>query len=181
MNRFLRSNLFQRFWAVAGAVSVRTKVLGIVLGTVILLGLFAIVQVRRSMWMILEEEVERQGLAIGTYVAEATCRCWTRPAASVSIRCCTMFSNTPTSGITPSGVIALHNGAGKLLAHSFGVGTLPVEAARRSLRRSTRIRRWYDIESGCTLLLRAFRTPEGREAIARVGLADRECAPASTA
>jgi signal transduction histidine kinase len=177
VNRFLRSNLFQRFWAVAGAVSVRTKVLGIVLGTVILLGLFAIVQVRRSMWMILEEEVERQGLAIGTYVAEATSSLLDTSSRQ---RLNTLLHDaqrhySDERHNTEVVFIALHNGAGKLLAHSFGVGTLPVEAARLLTSPVDQDQAtWYDTESGRILLVsEPFRTPEGREAIARVGLADR--------
>src|SRR5690606_15484068 len=64
---------------------------------------------------------------------------------------------------------------GKLLAHSFGVGTLPVEAARLLTSPVDQDQAtWYDTESGRILLVsEPFRTPEGREAIARVGLADR--------
>jgi len=178
VNRILRSEIFQRFWAVAGAVSVRTKVLGIVLGTVILLGLFAIVQVRRSMWMILQEEVERQGLAIGTYVAEATAplldgasrQSLNRLLEDAQRHYSDERHNTEVT------FIALYNRAGKLLAHSFGVGTLPVETARLltvpidSDHRAS----WYDAQDDRTLLVsEPFTTETGREAVARIGLADR--------
>jgi len=69
LDRIVQSRVFQRFWAIAGAVSIRTKVLGIVLGTVILLGIFAIVQVRRSLTDILDHDLERQGLSITSTVA----------------------------------------------------------------------------------------------------------------
>ena len=41
--------LYNHFWAIAGAVSVRTKILGIVLGLVFLLGLGITLQVRATL------------------------------------------------------------------------------------------------------------------------------------
>lgn len=179
VNRFLRSTVFQRFWAIAGAVSVRTKVLGIVLSTVILLGLFAIVQVRRSMWDILEEEVEQQGLAIGTSVAEATSSLLDgsgRQQLNTLLEEAQRHYSDERHN-TEVVFISLHNRAGKLLAHSFGVGTLPVEAARLLTapvepdHRAT----WYDTQEGRTLLVsEPFTTAAGREVLVRVGLADRD-------
>jgi signal transduction histidine kinase len=53
------SGWFNRFWAVAGAVNIRNKILGIVLGLVLLLGLTVTWQVRslvaRTMYLQLEE------------------------------------------------------------------------------------------------------------------------------
>ncbi|HML20630.1 MAG TPA: HAMP domain-containing protein [Aggregatilinea sp.] len=65
----LRSSAFQRFWAIFGAVSVRTKVLGIVLGIVLLLSVFVTVQVRRSMTQILHEDLRTQATSITSHVA----------------------------------------------------------------------------------------------------------------
>ncbi len=49
VDNVLRSSIFQRFWVIFGAVRVRTKVLDIVLGTVLLLSAFVTIQVRHSM------------------------------------------------------------------------------------------------------------------------------------
>lgn len=177
MNHVFRSNWFQRFWAVAGAVSVRTKVLGIVLSTVILLGLFAIVQVRRSMWDILEEEVEQQGLAIGTYVAETAGQMLDTSSRQQLNRLLEDAKHhySDERHNTEVVFIALHNRAGKLLAHSFGVGTLPVESARLLTVQVApdHSATWYDAQGGRTLLVsEPFTTGAGREAVVRVGLAD---------
>ncbi len=67
----LKSRTFQRFWSVAGAVSIRTKVLGIVLATLFLLSIFVTIQVRRSLGDILRDQLEHQGLSITTHVAAA--------------------------------------------------------------------------------------------------------------
>lgn len=65
-----RQQIVKRLWSILGAVSVRTKVLGIVVGTVLLLGTFVTLQVRRSLTTILQDELERQALSITGHVAE---------------------------------------------------------------------------------------------------------------
>ncbi|WP_119070178.1 HAMP domain-containing sensor histidine kinase [Aggregatilinea lenta] len=71
IDNLLQSTTFQRFWAIVGAVSVRTKVLGIVLGTVILLSAFVTIQVRHSMTGILHDELETQAISITSHVASS--------------------------------------------------------------------------------------------------------------
>ena len=61
MNTFLQSRLFQRFWDIAGAVSIRIKVLGIVLGVIVLLGLFVTIQMRAVLTSTLRHELHHQG------------------------------------------------------------------------------------------------------------------------
>ncbi len=56
--------LFQRFWTVADAVSVRTKILGIVLGLVLLLGLGITVQVRQALTQTMETQLEQQSVSM---------------------------------------------------------------------------------------------------------------------
>lgn len=72
IDNVLHSSAFQRFWAIFGAVSVRTKVLGIVLGTVLLLSVFVTVQVRWSMIRILHENLETQAVSITSYIVTST-------------------------------------------------------------------------------------------------------------
>ena len=64
MSGFLHAALFQRFWAIAGSVSVRTKVLGIVLGTILLLGFGITVQVRATLTSTLSIRLQEQGVSI---------------------------------------------------------------------------------------------------------------------
>lgn len=68
MKTIYNSWLVQRFWDYAGAVSIRVKVLGIVLGVIILLGTFVILQMRAVLTSALLHELEHQGhaLALGT-------------------------------------------------------------------------------------------------------------------
>jgi sensor histidine kinase regulating citrate/malate metabolism len=60
----LRSALFQRFWSVAGAVNIRTKVLGIVLGLVLLLGFTVTLQVRSALTRSFDEQLQDRGVSV---------------------------------------------------------------------------------------------------------------------
>ncbi|MBI5670816.1 MAG: sensor histidine kinase [Chloroflexi bacterium] len=70
LNPVLQSPLFRRFWDIAGAVSVRVKVLGIVLGVILLLSLFITLQMRSALAATLDVELENQGLALVENLAE---------------------------------------------------------------------------------------------------------------
>lgn len=65
-----RSRWFQRFWDVFGAASVRVKVLGIVLGVIVLLGLFVTAQMRLVLYETLEAELRAQGIDLVNNVAQ---------------------------------------------------------------------------------------------------------------
>ncbi len=69
--RFLPTGrrLFIRFWAVAGAVSVRTKILGIVLALVLILGAGVTLQVRLTLHNTLSQDLQNQGISIARDVA----------------------------------------------------------------------------------------------------------------
>lgn len=67
----LQHPFFKRLWSILGAVSIRTKVLGIVVGTVLLLSTFVTMQVRRSLITLLQNELESQALSITGHVAES--------------------------------------------------------------------------------------------------------------
>ena len=56
--------LFQQFWAIAGAVSVRTKILGIVLGLVLLLGLGITLQVRQALTRAMDAQLEQRSISL---------------------------------------------------------------------------------------------------------------------
>ena len=59
----------QRFWAVAGAVSIRTKILGIILGLVILLGVGLTVFVRQSLHRALHDELKLLAISVTSDLA----------------------------------------------------------------------------------------------------------------
>ena len=63
------SNLTIRFWNLAGAVSVRTKIFGIVLGSTLLLSLGFTFQVRNAIEKVLIEKSREQGISIARDVA----------------------------------------------------------------------------------------------------------------
>ena len=67
--RLSARRLFDRFWAIAGAVSVRTKILGIVLALVLLLGGGVTLQVRSMLRVTLRDELHNQGVSIARDVA----------------------------------------------------------------------------------------------------------------
>jgi signal transduction histidine kinase len=60
---------FDRFWGVAGAVSVRTKILGIVLALVLILGAGVIWQVRLTLRDALSHDLQNQGISLARDVA----------------------------------------------------------------------------------------------------------------
>ena len=59
----------RRIWAIVGGVSIRVKVLGIVLGVIILLSAFVIVQMRSVLTDKLLDELAAQGISIGDSIA----------------------------------------------------------------------------------------------------------------
>ena len=66
------SQWFRRFWAIAGAVSIRGKILGIVLALVLLLGLGLTVQVRVALARTLDVQLEEQGMSVTRDLAART-------------------------------------------------------------------------------------------------------------
>jgi HAMP domain-containing protein len=62
--------LFERFWNIAGAVNLRIKVLGIVIGLVVVLGFFITIQLRLVLTSTLKHELHQQGDTIGEVTAE---------------------------------------------------------------------------------------------------------------
>jgi signal transduction histidine kinase len=69
VNHTLTDKLFDRFWRLAGAVSVRTKIAGIILGLVLLLGLGTMFQVRQASEQALLDQLQEQSVALGRDMA----------------------------------------------------------------------------------------------------------------
>ncbi len=61
--------LIQHFWAIAGAVSVRTKILGIVLGFIILLGVSVTIQARYALTATMTAQLEDQSVSVSRDLA----------------------------------------------------------------------------------------------------------------
>jgi hypothetical protein len=61
--------IVQRIWAVAGAVSVRSKILGIVLGFIVLLGAGVIIQSRYALTATMTAQLEEQSISVSRDVA----------------------------------------------------------------------------------------------------------------
>ena len=70
-DRFIESRAFQRFWEIAGAASIRVKVLAIVLGVVVALGIFTIVQMNVVLTNALVGDLITQGIALSDETADA--------------------------------------------------------------------------------------------------------------
>lgn len=63
-----RSRWLERLWDVFGAASVRVKVLGIVIGVIVLLGLFVSAQMRVVLYATLEAALETQGIDLAQFI-----------------------------------------------------------------------------------------------------------------
>lgn len=68
--RFIQVRFIPWLWQYAGAVSIRVKVLGIVLSVILLLGMFVIFQIRTMLSAALINELESQGLALSYSIEE---------------------------------------------------------------------------------------------------------------
>lgn len=61
--------LWPRFWAVAGAVPIRAKIMGIVIGLILTLGVAVSLLVHHGLTTILERELQERGVAIAVNLA----------------------------------------------------------------------------------------------------------------
>ncbi|MBE0689085.1 MAG: sensor histidine kinase [Anaerolineae bacterium] len=70
MDELIHSTMLHRFWRVAGGVSIRIKVLGIVLSVIIALGAIVIYQIRDVLTLRLIDSLETQGIALAGGIAD---------------------------------------------------------------------------------------------------------------
>lgn len=66
----LSADALNLIWGYVGAVSIRIKVLGIVLGVIALLGVFVTTQIRAVLSNALSQSLEEQGIALAANIAE---------------------------------------------------------------------------------------------------------------
>lgn len=71
IDRITHSRLFGRFWQIAGGVSIRVKVLGIVIGVILLLGVFVTLETRSALSQTLHAELLVQGHSLSQHILEA--------------------------------------------------------------------------------------------------------------
>ncbi|MBI3169708.1 MAG: HAMP domain-containing protein [Chloroflexi bacterium] len=65
----MTKNFFRRIWGIAGAVSVRSKILGIVLGFIVLLGAGVTIQSRYALTATMTAQLEEQSVSVSRDVA----------------------------------------------------------------------------------------------------------------
>jgi len=158
----------RRFWVVAGAVSVRTKILGIVLGLVLVLGVGVTLQVRRTLHASLEQNLRSQGVSISRDVA----------ARSVDLLLVhdlygvyQLLQDTLTNN-SDARYAFIVSPQGEVLAHTFGdrfpTGLLAANVAQPDER--------YHLQKLATAegIVWDFATPifEGQVGTARIGLSE---------
>lgn len=105
----------QRWWEWLGAVSLRTKIMGIVLGSVLLLGLVISWWVRDSFSTALSQELERRGLSIARDLADGSAELI---LTGRSFTLHELMTQTVTNNADVHYIILLNPGGG-LLMHSL--------------------------------------------------------------
>jgi signal transduction histidine kinase len=110
--------VFQRFWTIAGAVSVRTKILGIVLGLVLLLGLGVTVQVRAVLTRTMDAQLQEQAVSVTRDVAaRATDLILVNDLYALH----QLLSKTQANNVNVRYAFIV-DAKGQVLAHTFGEG-----------------------------------------------------------
>lgn len=159
---------FNRFWEIAGAVNVRTKILGMALGLVLLLGTGITLQVRYALTKTLTAQLEEQSVSVGRDLAARS-----------------------TDLILLNDIFALHrllqetqlnngnvryafilNSEGQVLAHTFGAD-FPLALLELNTVQAQEHHHTVVINSNEGLIWdTAVPVMEGRAGFARVGLSD---------
>jgi signal transduction histidine kinase len=108
--------LFDRFWRIAGAVSVRMKILGIVLGLVILFGVDITIQVRHSINVTMQRQLDEQSVSIARdLAARATDLILLNDQFAIQQLLSTTLENNPEVRYA-----FIVDKDGNILAHTFG-------------------------------------------------------------
>jgi signal transduction histidine kinase len=164
----LIARLPQRFWALAGSVSIRTKILGIVLGLVMLLGLGVTAQVRYTLTRAMDAQLQEQSVSVARDVAA-------RAADLILINDLyalhQLLHETQANNLSLRYAFVLDPN-GQILAHTFGAG-FPAGLREANTARAD--------EHHHTVILNTDEGPvwdtavpifDGRAGVARVGLSE---------
>ncbi|MFQ3568365.1 MAG: HAMP domain-containing protein [Aggregatilineales bacterium] len=168
MKQVLTEQWLNRLWTVLGSVNIRVKILGIVLGLVILLGLTMTVQVRSLVGQTMYVQLEEQAVAIARDLAA-------RSTDMILINNLYGLQQllVDTRVAHPSVRYAfVRDAAGQVLAHTFGsgfpAGLLDANTAAPEVYQNTVI---LETDEG-PLWDVAVPIFDGRAGIARVGVSD---------
>lgn len=111
-------SLGERFWSIAGAVSVRTKILGILLGLVLVLGLGITLDMRASLERVMTAELEARAISVANDLAiRSTDLILINDLYSLY----QLLRDTQTNHPDIRYIFIL-DGEGNVLVHSFGPG-----------------------------------------------------------
>ncbi len=160
---------WNRIWPVIGAVSVRTKIMGIVLSLMLLLGLGVTVEVRLVMQRTLSDQLEQRGVSIARDLAA---RSTDLILTNNTFALFELVRDTVENNADVRYAFVLDS-RGNVLVHSFGQGfpldLLTVNPVYPNQHHRLEI---LDTEEG---LIRDVAVPifEGRAGVARVGLSER--------
>jgi signal transduction histidine kinase len=162
------SPLFARFWRFAGSFSVRTKILGIVLALVLLLGVGITVQVRGVLAQALEQRLQEQSVSVARDVAaRATDMILINDLFSLHQLLMETQINNPDvryAFVTaPDGVV---------LAHTFGAGFPPDLLAANSVQARDHHQTIMLQSDEGVVWDTAVPIFEGKAGVARVGLSE---------
>jgi signal transduction histidine kinase len=160
--------LLQRIWDLAGGVSVRTKIFGIVLGSTMLLSLGFTIQVRYAMLNLLEQESREQGVSVArNLAARATDLILINDLYSLH----RLLSETKSNHHDVRYAFIMDR-QGTLLAHTFGEGfplaLVDLNSVNPNAYQSTRV---IQTEDGIIWDV-AVPIFDGEAGIARVGISD---------
>ncbi|MCC7209346.1 MAG: HAMP domain-containing protein, partial [Anaerolineae bacterium] len=168
MNRVDWEGLLHRFWTVVGAVNVRVKIMGIVLGLVLLLGFTVTIQVRQLIAQSMYAQLEEQAISIARDLAARS----TDPILINNLYALRqLILSTQTTHPSVRYAFAI-DPAGYVLAHTFGdgfpQGLLEANSAAKDVYQHTAVLQ-TDEGQVWDVAVPIF---EGRAGVARVGLSD---------
>lgn len=160
--------LLERLWHLVSSVSIRTKILGMVLGLVLLLGLGVTVQVRALLTQTMDEQLEEQSISVGhDLAARATDLLLINDVYGLQQLLRETQANNPN--VRYAFVV---DEAGQVIAHTFGEG-FPLALLEQNTAQPTD---HHHLTILATDEGRVWDTAvpifDGRAGVARVGLAE---------
>jgi signal transduction histidine kinase len=164
----------ERLWHVAGGVSVRTKILGIVLGLTMLLGLAVTYQVRTVMASVFASELENRGVSVASDLGGRS----TDPILLNDTYALHQLLNETVSNHPDAAYTFVLDTDGQVLAHTFGDAGFPRSLLDKSVlagapqnQHGAITHRMYASEQG---VMHEFEAPimDGKAGVVRLGLTE---------
>jgi signal transduction histidine kinase len=166
--RNLISSWFERFWAFAGAFNIRTKILGIVLGLVMLLGFGITLQVRLALARTMTTQLQEQSISVSRdLAARATDLILLNDLYGLH----RLLQETQANNANVLYAFALDS-QGRVLAHTFG-DKFPLALLEQNTVAPSEHHHTVILETNEGLVWdTAVPVLDGRAGIARIGLSD---------